>query len=55
MAKKRLKDEHIRNKRIPVRVSQRELEVIQLVADLHKLSVSQYVRKRLIPLKEKSE
>lgn len=51
MRKSKLKDTEKRSRFIPVRVSEQELETVKLIAKLQKVSVSEYVRRRLIPEK----
>lgn len=51
MRKSKLKDTEKRSRYIPVRVSEQELETVKLIAKIQKVSVSEYVRNRLIPEK----
>jgi len=51
MSRAKIKETEKRSRYIPVRVSEQELETVKLIAKLQKVSVSEYVRKRLIPEK----
>lgn len=51
MSRAKIKETEKRNRYIPVRVSEQELETVKLIAKIQKVSVSEYVRKRLIPEK----
>lgn len=51
MRKSKLKETEKRSRWIPVRISEQELETVKLIAKLQKVSVSDYVRNRLIPEK----
>jgi len=51
MSRAKIKETEKRSRYIPVRVSEQDLETVKLIAKLQKVSVSEYVRKRLIPEK----
>lgn len=51
MSRAKIKATEKRSRYIPVRVSEQELETVKLIAKIQKVSVSEYVRNRLIPEK----